>query len=204
MARDNEDIYLKNTLDSFCTKLTAGLICQESAENVKRVSIIRGINSFVEGYGDDTEICEDATYIESPSIICLDGTQSIDAEYPFIVGDPIVITDILYGWYDLNPATQPNPITPSADDLAVDIAANPGNYTSTPWVPLGVSANIINTQIAYHVVRTPISIAAINIVDEAGVSVNAAWSTLTDGTYNYYVLMRPVMKNANVTYTLKE
>ena len=201
MARDNEDIFLKNKLDGFCMKLNAGLICDDAVNDVKRVSIIRGINAFIEG---DSEACADGSLVEAPSIVCLDGTQEIDAEYPFEVGDPIAITNILYGWYDLNPATQPNPITPNASDVAADIAANPGNYTTDTWVPAGLPANIVNGQISYHVVRVPLSIPSVIIVDEAGVTVTSAWNVLTDGTYNYYVLMTPVAINADVTYTLKE
>lgn len=204
MARDNEDIYMKNVLDGFCMKLNAGAICEDAEEKLNNTAIIRDVNVYIDGLGGDTTACENENIITPPSIVCLNGDQSIDAEYPLLIGDPVEIDDILYGWYDLNPLTQPNPITPNAADVAADIAANPGNYTTDTWVPAGVSANIVNTYVSYHVVRIPTTLPAIDIVDEAGVTVTAAWDVLTDGTYNYYVLMMPVASDADVTYTLKE
>lgn len=201
MARDNEDIYLRNTLTGFCAKLNAGLICDDVVHEVKRVSLIRDVNKYIEE--GSVEVCEQTELIVPPSIICQEPGE-IDPEYPFVVSDPIAEENILYGWYDLNPDTQPNPVTPNAADVAVDIVTNPDNYTSDSWIPTGLPANIVNSQIAYHVVRLPISIPSIKIVDEAGVTVTSAWNVLTDGVYNYYVLMTPVAINANVTYTLKE
>lgn len=203
MARDNEDIFLKNKLDGFCQKLNAGLICNTSVDEVKRVSIVRGINTFIEGLGDDLTLCEDVKMVEAPSIICLQGTQSIDQEYPFVVTDPIVMQNILFGWYDLNPSTQPNPITPNVVDIANDITANPGNYSSKVWVASGVSDVINNSQIAYHVIRIPNTIGNVQIIDAAGVLVNAAFTQFTDSNYNYYVLLKPVSKNPSVSYTVK-
>lgn len=85
MARNNEDIYLKNKLDDLCSKLNAGILCNKVEHDLKKASIIRGVNSFIEGIRESTTLCEIINVYESPSIICLDQNQSIDPEYNFIV-----------------------------------------------------------------------------------------------------------------------
>ena len=192
---DKIDLQLALKSKRYCAAISYGLLDQCNSKDLIELATLRNaINPPID--------CN--SHIHVKDMICPPDIQLQD-EYKLIIGDPLPDTEILYGYYFFETGNTNKPI---AVDIANDIATYPPNtssahYWTDVWNPVGIAAQIVSPSLCYHVIRLQNYIPPADIIDEAGVKVNAAWTVMTDNQYTYYVLQK-VVAPSDVTYKVKE